>query len=489
MNQSLPLLLTFGLLSCGRSPGVSGTDTASKTPPNVVLISLDTLRADHVSAYGYERETTPNLDALAKRGLLFERCYSAAPWTLSSHMTIMTGLYVDQHRVAAPQKALSPEIPLLAERLSGAGYQSHALHSPGWIHEVHGFDRGFDIFGSHLNARLATQHLNELMPLRDGDPWFLFLHVFDIHSAPIQDDSRLLYRPPKAYRDVFRAGSEAYFKEGDARRLWNGLDEPTEEDLAALIALYDAGILYTDQRLGEWIELFEAEGVLENGVLVVTSDHGESLGQHGRVPDHGRLFEEGLHVPLVLFRSDAPGGGRRIERPVHHVDLVPTLLELCGLEIPDYLPGRSLFEEEVEPRTFSAVFRRDIARIRYPLKFVNPQHELRSDSLLDLSRDPEELRPIYKDDADFARLSEELERSFEAQMEGLGVPGNGPIKAKARTGPEQLERLRMLGYADALDDPSGEGAPEPGAPNTEFPNTGTPNTDRAGPAGGPGGKF
>ncbi len=440
---------------------MTGVRPEAGAQPNVVLISLDTLRADHVSAYGYGRETTPNLDALAERSWLFENCYSGAPWTLASHMTMLTGLYADQHQVVGGQRALSPELPLLAERFSEVGYQTSALFFEGWIHERHGFARGFDRFEKHPNAGAATRNLEAILDERDGRPWFLFLHVFDIHSGGISPDTRLVYSPPPKMRDRFLPGAADHFERGDGARLWHGTREPTAEDLEALIALYDAGIYYVDGRLGQWLSLLEGEGVLENGVLAVTSDHGESLGQRqGHLPDHGGLFEEGLRVPLVVHRGDGEFSPQRVSRYVHHVDLAPSLLELCGLEVPGYLPGVSLFASEVPgERVFSAIFQKDTARLAPPLKYVKADHPKRTDTLVDLSVDPLELSPLGPGDEGFAESAAELERAFARQFEGRSIPGSGPIGILKTMDEAELERMRALGYAESIEDAAQGAAP------------------------------
>ena len=440
--------LTQGLAAC-----IGGADEPNR--PNVLLFSLDTLRADHVSCYGYERETTPNLDELAARSLLFERCYAGSAWTLSSHMTMLTGLFVEQHEVEHQDAALSPQVPLLAERLGQAGYQTHGLYFTGWIHPRHGFGRGFEVFEAHNNADRAEQNLLGVLDERDDRPWFLFLHLFDIHSKPTRPTDSLIYRPPAEYRDVFLEGAQQRFEPGDAAALWNGDRLASPEQIEALVALYDAGIRYVDTKLGTWLERLEVRGLLEGSIVTVTSDHGESLGQRGGyLRDHGGLFEEGLRVPLVVHRRDRPTPPARIARAVHHVDLVPSLLETVGLEVPDWLPGRSLFMEGAgdEPRVFGAKVVEHRARILYPEKVVDAQYVGRADYYVDLSVDPMELAPTEAPDPRFRERLDALEGRWQAELARWNVPGTGPIEASEAMGAAELEQLRALGYADQLDD-------------------------------------
>ena len=446
--------------SCTPQVSSSNHPENSFTPPNIVLISLDTLRSDHVSSYGYERKTTPHLDALAARGFLYENCYSGAPWTLPSHITMLTGLYTDQHRVTVDRRALSPEIPTLAETFQKAGYQTHGLHHPGWIHERHGFDRGFDIFASHRGVEVATEHLDVMFDERNEQPWFLFLHLFDIHSAPIDSKSRWIYKSPADGRDRFLKGASKQFEPGDAEALWNGSRKATEAQIEALVALYDAGIFYVDSQVQGWVERFEQEGVLDPGVLIITSDHGESLGQRdGHLPDHGWLYEEGLRVPLIIYRGDGEFAPQRVTETVHHVDLAPSLLEVARIEIPSYLPGRSLFGEiPSEVRTFSASYQRYQVRLRFPDKVVRSNHPARAGYYADLSQDPGELKPIPESEPIFEQRGAALDAAFEREIAGVILPGDGPLTIDPRMGQKELQQLRALGYAEQI--PGGQGSGE-----------------------------
>src|SRR5262245_57996699 len=151
--------------------------------PSIVLVSIDTLRADHLGAYGYERDTSPFLDRWAKRSLVFERAFTPAAWTLSAHMSMLTGLYPEQHGVVKGDLALAPDVPLLAERLAHAGYRTVGLYQPTWVHPRHGFGRGFEVFRAHENGDQAGEHLfEELAKIPAQSPLFLFVHLFDVHS-------------------------------------------------------------------------------------------------------------------------------------------------------------------------------------------------------------------------------------------------------------------------------------------------------------------
>ena len=184
--------------------------SGDQTRPSVILVSIDTLRADHVGLYGYERDTTPFLDRFAEQCLVFERALTPISWTLPAHITMLSGLYPVQHAVLKEDLALSPDVPFLAERLQSVGYQTVGLYFRGWIHERHGFDRGFDVFRNHKNALEAVDHLREaLAELEPERPFFLFLHLFDVHCKPFTKKKRSpLYRSPAPFQDQFFPGAE-----------------------------------------------------------------------------------------------------------------------------------------------------------------------------------------------------------------------------------------------------------------------------------------
>ena len=309
---------------------------AAPPPPSVILVSLDTLRGDHTTFLGYGRDTTPHLEALAAEGVIFERAFSTSCWTLTSHVGMLTGLYPEQHGVVSNNAALNPKIPLLAERLRERGYLTTALYEFGWIHERHGFDRGFDVFRPHRDAEQAEEHLAQELDRFDGErPFFLFLHLFDIHCDPLLKEDGVFYDPPPPYDRRYRSDAPDAIRGLDFKR---ALQEPgllDADQLDALVAMYDGGIRYTDAKVGSWLEDWRERGLLDRAVLIVTSDHGEALGQRaGDLDNHGGMYQEGLRIPLLVRFPDGRMAGESRAHAVNSVDIVPTVLELAGLE-PD----------------------------------------------------------------------------------------------------------------------------------------------------------
>ena len=425
----------------------------------MILISLDTVRADHLSLYGYGRETTPELEALADECLVFEQAYTTAPWTQPAHMSLFTGLYPMQHEVQGRDTALADAIPTLAERLREAGYRTAGFYSPGWIDERYGFGRGFDLFRPHEGGAQADRHLREWMEEQTGDePFFLFLHVFDAHNEPLDVPGGLPYDAPGEFATTFLPDARERLAGISPKDLWTGAVEPTPEQLEAIVALYDGGLRYVDHLVGTWVAAWRRRGILDRALLIVTSDHGEPLGQRdGKLRGHGQMWEEGLHVPLVLrlpaghpaAPPSIPAGGLRRTEPVSLVDVVPTVLEVLGLDPAPALPGRSLLGERAPPLALVAQHPSwSVARYG-PYKYVVPARQRQSgrEKIYHLERDRGEERPLERegDAAVFERVRAEL-----GPLLGRASPLFLPRAQVQRAAPldaEGLARLRNLGYA------------------------------------------
>jgi len=430
------------------SAGLAGLVLAACSPaepdprPSVILVSIDTLRADHLGLYGYERDTAPFLDRLGHGAIVYEHAFTPATWTLIAHMTMLTGLYPNQHGVTAERVAVAHELPLLAERLKADGYHTVGLYYPGWVHPRHGFGRGFDVFRPHDTAEEAGQHLAEEMDgLEDGRPYFLFVHLFDVHSGPFQAKRHTLYPSPEPFQDQFMKDAEAILPDMDEVALWESehlLDAP---QLEALTALYDGGIRHVDTRLSEWFAELERRGLLTNTLVIVTADHGESLQQRGRISGHGGFWQEGLHVPLIVRPPDGSRAGERVEAPVHLGDIVPTVLAVVGLAPDANLPGRSLLGPLPEDRVVFGYRPPREYVVRWPVKILKSFDEKYFGG--DLVADPGELKPQFAPRV----LFEEL------RAQALGPERAWPPPLQIDELSEQdKEDLRALGYAGEVDD-------------------------------------
>lgn len=322
---------------------------------NVVLISVDTLRPDHLSLYGYPRETTPRLDERSGRGaVVFERAVASAPWTLPSHASIFTGLDAVRHGVNQ-HWGLPPSLLTLAEILRNQGYATHAVTGGGFVHQQYGFAQGFDAYASfsdrmgfaaELDAGVAKAKAR-IEALRDRN-FFLFFHTYAVHNPyrPHQPHlHRLTGRTTRAVVDVDLLPAEpvdglrsrrALFKMEDGLRV-EAADDAVR-DLA--VDLYDSAIAYTDQRLDDLLEAIDDLGLRERTLIVLTSDHGELFGEHGQY-NHISLFDENVMVPLVFIDPALAPGVRRVSHQVRSIDLLPTILDRLGVPPPEEIDGRS----------------------------------------------------------------------------------------------------------------------------------------------------
>lgn len=307
--------------------------------PNVLLISVDTLRADHLASYGYERDTAPSLTALAGQGAQFERSFAHSPSTPPSHASIFTSRLPFEHGVFTYQHGLREDELTLAEVLQGHGYATFAVVGSRRFHERSGFAQGFasyqPVFELDKNERgaRATDLVLEKALAAGSTPWFGFVHYFDPHAP---------YAPPEPYRTMWHPGHEDVAHEATTRYLQDHAPIDVEvpaEVLEFLRGAYDGGISFADSHLQR---LFDGlAGGERPTLIVVTSDHGEEFKEHGHLGHSLYLHEELVRVPLLMAWPGVIPSGLRIDDPVHGADLFPTILELAGLPVPDGLAGRS----------------------------------------------------------------------------------------------------------------------------------------------------
>jgi arylsulfatase A-like enzyme len=330
--------------ACARSGGKPGG--------RFILISLDTLRADHLGAYGYSRPTSPFLDSLAARATLFENAVVQLPGTLPSHMSIFTGLYPGEHGVYPPEAVLSPRIATLPEVLQAHGFRTAGHTEGGYMKGSYGFARGFGQWtdeevvdeqdGHPVKSPEAVKRtfragLDFLRQVRRSDAFFLFLHTYSIHDP---------YQPPEPYRSQFWTGGPppgAFPPEGLELSAFNSGERRMAPGAVEYYrALYDAQIRYTDDVLRDFFAGLSGLGLSDSTTVVVTSDHGEEFAEHGKLV-HEQVYHECLHVPL-LVRRPGQAGGRRVATLVQSLDIAPTLYELAGIPLDrrPRMSGRSL---------------------------------------------------------------------------------------------------------------------------------------------------
>ena len=333
------------------SPGAAtspaeGPAAARVERPNLVLYVVDTLRADHLGCYGYDRPTSPRLDAFAREGVRFAEARAQSSWTKPAMATILTGLHPVTHGAERRAQGIAPEVRTLAERLSAAGYETAMFTTNPTVVEKFGFGRGFDRFEyvhqlqgrKRRSVRSAEMHQAAAAWL-DGRvaperPFLLVVHTLDPHDP---------YRPPEPYRSRFAPGVDVA-----AACCFRGerLAALSEEEAAIRrrdsMALYDGEIAANDASFGRLVDDLRARGLLDRSAVLFTSDHGEEFHEHGGWRHAESLFEEVLRVPLVVRLPGGASAGATIADPADQIDIAPTLLDLAGVAVPPELPGASL---------------------------------------------------------------------------------------------------------------------------------------------------
>ncbi len=418
-------------------------------PRNLLLISLDTLRADHLGCYGYGRPTSPFLDSLAAEGVVFDRAFSAAPWTLPSHTSLFTGLYPSQHGVKDEGFSVPKEIVTFPQSLGARGFATAAVVSAHFLDPRYGLDRGFERYivvptnPRHGGAATTVSaHGLEWLAKEKGRPFFLFLHYMDIHSD---------YAAAPRFESLFSAPYQGPV-DGSTRQLRAFTRKQIAfdaADRARLVDLYDAEIRQLDGALETLFAKLRERGALEHTLVVVTADHGEEFFEHGGVLHGQSHYQELLHVPLILVGPGLPRGVR-IDTPVSLVDLAPTLLALFEAPAPPALAGRDLAplwrsrdaswpERDLFAEADRTVERRDTERavIRGNWKLVL-HRDTGERELYDLAADPrEQVNLAQKDPERAARLAGELTSTLATEKHAPELP---PVSEDER------RQLQALGY-------------------------------------------
>jgi len=429
----------------------SGCHWCNERLPSVLLISIDTLRADHLSCYGYERETSPHLDAFSQDAALFENAYVQAPFTLSSHMSIFTSLFPASHDVDEGRK-LSPRLPLVTEILRDAGYTTIAFYGGYWLDPTYGFGRGFDRYEQHHNGEEGR---DKVFPALAGiaatdKPFFLFFHLMDVHCGKLGTKGDPVYNTPPAYRDFFLPHPEVDTTRYLARDIFEDRISLAEKDRENVVAQYDGGILYADRIVDQVLQSLKELGLYEPTLIIITSDHGESLGDHGTFNGHGLFWENGLRVPLLVKLPSCHSRrtewrGKRILDRVQSVDIAPTILSVAGLPVPASFQGQSLLTAGDRLVLAQRLHRKPgvTALIDGPYKLVGGLNW----RLFDLVSDPKEIRPLQAERPDLVRMMRGKFRVLSRELQNTrGLLGADEGDTTVTLDQDTREKLQALGY-------------------------------------------
>jgi arylsulfatase A-like enzyme len=424
------IVTTVGLTAVRERAAMARLPDDGPERPNVLLIVLDTVRGDHLSLHGYRRRTTPNLDRLAAESLVFEAAYANSSWTLPTHASLMTGTEFYEHRAGQLRRPyLDGRLTTLAEVLRSSGYATGGfVANTFWCGRPTGLARGFiryeDFYGNLEDAvartvlgrrlywnLLARFHVIDIPGRKraadvnrallawvddlDGRPFFAFANYFDAHGP---------FLPPPEFRGRFGGDSIRPYRDSDdieIGALTGEIELPPLAERLAMIDGYDESLLYLDAQLGRLFDELEARGILDDTLIIVTSDHGENWGEHGFMYHGHSAYYEQIYVPLMVRypRQLEPG---RSNRPVSLVHVPATVLDLLGM--PSVLPGESLRQPPTEP-VLIEVYRRSLVPASWPTSrgwvkalVTDRWHYIREEAgreeLYDIVADPQELHDL-----------------------------------------------------------------------------------------------
>jgi len=450
----------YGGIVAGLAPSLWLSGCRKRKPENklnVLNISIDTLRADHVSCYGYKYITTPNIDRLTGHAHRFSNAYTTIPTTFPAHASLFTSLYPTQLSAHFNGCGLPSEVTTLAEILQASGYSTAAFVSSYVLDVRYKLNKGFKVYddcGRYYTERGAAQTLKKTTAwLQNQDntkPFFLFVHLMDPHT---------FYRAPKIFREKFGAPD---IKLPPDRRFVKDPDQFTDELVSKAISAYDAEIAYADWAVGKLLSELKRLDMDKHTLVVFTSDHGESLNelipQYSYAFAHGEfLYAHQLHIPLVIYAPQMVSlGQRKIHTAtVSIIDIMPTILDILGIESPALMQGASLLsmlkgDEVSHGPVFSErpIYKKKVKHyldgrsysiIEDKWHFIS--YTNRGAELHNLVDDSGEIVNLQDDRTKTKLLASKLQRKFE-QIKPLFGP------SAAETDKEAVERLRSLGYTN-----------------------------------------
>lgn len=346
------LVVILGAVEANRAEAPLAGERPQRPAKRVIFISLDTLRQDHLSVYGYPRPTSPRLEELAKEAAVFDTAMSQAPFTLPSHMSMMTGLAIGAHRVRTMDDKLSACHETIAEVLRAAGYRTAAFTDGGFMSGRFGFDHGFEFYDDARVKGSAEKNgfrrygtrVKEWIEDHADERFFLFLHTFDTHAPYFAEDEHrqaLAGTVPVLPQGALQEEHPMEYLRALAYHDYMELDQ--YESLAELVDHYDAAIHFVDQQVGALVDHLKRLDLWEDSLVIITSDHGEAFLDHGLYVGHGlTLYEEEVRVPLFVKFPYGRHAGTRVTDVVRLLDLFATIAAACAIEDPPQNQGLDL---------------------------------------------------------------------------------------------------------------------------------------------------
>jgi len=445
-NISILVLALALLLS-----GYCKKESLKATPPNVILLTVDALRADHMGCYGYDYNTSPFIDAFAEKASLFEFAYCTIPKTSASFASMMTGLHPLVHKTKPNRDTLDLRFITLAEAIRMKGYYNIGIVDNGNLSKKYRFNQGFHKYievwtqteGLEESSAFITDKVINFLKQNKKAPFFLWAHYIETHTP---------YNPPKDFveerppgRDINQLKKKVIVGTKHERQLLRKISQEGH-----FISLYDGSIKYVDQEIGKIIQHIFANGYDKNSIVIISSDHGEDLGEYNFYFDHGPLaFNAAARVPLLVY---IPGKkGKKIKYPVSLMDIYPTILKTVGLVPPYEIQGQDLFEKTedrfIKIRAVSQDFLSySVVYDHYHFVRVSPEMakllDLKTEFLFDMENDPLEKNSILGKKMKLAQLMEKKNRQFFNKHSRNKKKKDEVIGLSEK----DLENLRSLGY-------------------------------------------
>lgn len=421
-------------------------DVTQCTECNFIIVSIDTLRPDHLGCYGYTRPTSPAIDSFAADSVRFATAISHGSSTTIAHASIFTSMIPAIHGATwAKKHAISAELPTLAEILSQHGYRTVSYNGGGQVSERFGFSRGFSVYDSWTTPDYEHERLRDR--IQSGIDWlksnrdqkfFMFLHSYEVHHP---------YAPDAEHQRLFNAGYSGPLVTPITEKLLYRTNikqhRMNRADRDFVVGSYDAEIRGADQAFAALIEHLKQSGLYDKTVIILTSDHGEEFEERGWIGWHAHtLYDELLRVPLLVKLPQRISAGRTVDQQVRGIDLMPTILEIAAIPLPAHLQGSSLIpliEGRPDPADRTTISERDVKREKRALSVRTERWKWYRESLYDLGADPLEKRNVA---AEFPEVVEDLRAGLDAALNGAASEARPEIEVN----PEMLEQLRSLGY-------------------------------------------
>jgi len=428
--------------------------------PNIILIISDTLRSDHLGCYGYSRNTSPNIDRIAREGIIFNRAYAQSNWTLASTATLFTSLYPTSHNIFSKKEVVPKESKTLIENLKVAGYRTAGFSKSPFFWGNFGLRQGFDRFYTgqsnfvwKLYCSVIGEILNRLLMSKDKNltrqalswiksnkshKFFVYLHYMATHAP---------YRIPKAYEEI-------YVKEEIPDRIYSPSRsvEITPAQKKNLLDRYDGAIRFVDDQIGQLLDLLQSLDLKENTLLIITADHGEAFGEHGNWEHGPTVYQETIKIPLIIWYPEIRCNQMRSNELAGLIDIKPTILDIIGIKQSQIYQGKDLISRITEEGSFhqqrgsrEEIFSEGKKNFRCIItstnwKLISNEAEGKVE-LYNLEQDPEEKHNVFNL---YPEVAKNLQKRLTSKFKEFEKQELKPTKASLSA--ETIRRLKSLGY-------------------------------------------